>query len=670
MVAPGSDAAMSAQPPYPHAAPPPGYVPANSPQQTGTPALARRAVLPLTLLHVALSILIFVAPIALLAAGDRDPSPASVWAHFRDGGWGMWLITLVQMFLVGISAALGAMMIRGMRIPGAALFTLALGPFAAAMLGTLASFRIIMGAISGASVDPSQKARILAQGLSELSNLYVYGGLGAAFAMYLAGLAAAFTLITIDPAALGPTSPSKLWMAGPAVGTIAAIAAIGARIALRQSLGGLDGLVIFGLLNIGALSALSSRPLAALLAARNDEESGRAWRLLLVAAFAFAAAMLLVDRAEIAAILRRPLEAISGESVDPSQRATILGALNSELHGRSIVMIIDALGCFAAFAAPLLAGLAATKKFSISIAVAGVAALLIVSAAWLTGSRIEGAISSRRDALVVLEKSIALRGITLPVKRDIGRAFPFAGAPGLDVQRDGTVADDRVTDGKSEEEEDSDGNPTITVASDGALPFELFTQKLIPALPTASSALTLGLLVAPARRYDYSALGAYAGLLGSDLEMIEVRFDDTIADGLPTGSTRGSSSGYSVHPREPRDLALGVLVDADKARLYVLSAKAPGAGALLVETLPIDDTEAGDAARKTILATVARAHPGLGTLVIAPGPTETMGHITNLIASILAGLDGARLDLVLTSDRAGLEALPTAAKRAAIKPSR
>jgi len=37
-----------------------------------------------------------------------------------------------------------------------------------------------------------------------------------------------------------------------------------------------------------------------------------------------------------------------------------------------------------------------------------------------------------------------------------------------------------------------------------------------------------------------------------------------------------------------------------------------------------------------------------------------MEHITSLIASILAGLDNPRIDVVITADRAGLEGLPTA----------
>jgi hypothetical protein len=651
---------MSAQPPYPYPDPSAGALPGNPALRAAPPELARRGVLPFTLVHVALSTLIFLAPLTLLSAGGSNPSPMLVWSLFREGGWGMWLITLGLMFLVLISAVLGALMIRGKRVPGAALFILALGPFSAALLGTLASLRMITGAISGISVDPSQKARILAQGLSEMSNLTVYGGLGAAFAMYLAGHAAGLTLIAIDPAPLGPTPPSKAWIAGPIVGGIAAIASLAVRIALHQPIGGLGALAIFGLLNVGVLAAFAGRSLPALFASGNDEESSRAWRLLLVAAFAFAAAMLFLDRAETAAMIRNPLGAISGQSVDPSQRAAILGELGAELHGRSIVMIVDAFGCFAIFAASLLTGLAVTRKFSLSVAFAGVAALLIFGAAALTGSRTEGAVSSQRDGLIALEKAIVARGITLPIQRATGGASAFSGAPGVSIQRDGTVVDDRTGGG---EQEELDPDATITVAADAALPFELFASKLVPAALKGSSPHRLDLVVAPARRYDYSALGPYAGLVGSDLQAIEAGFDDKIGDGIPAAPAHRSSWDYGGRARESGTGALGVLVDADKARLYTFSAKAPNAGTLLAETLPIEDTAAGDTARAAILAEVARSHPGLGTMVIAPGPTETMGPITNLISSIVAGVEAARLDLVITSDRAGLEALPAGAAR-------
>jgi hypothetical protein len=656
LVAPGSDGAMSAQPPYPFAAPPPGYVPASSAPRP----LARRAVLPLTLLHVALSGLIVFAPIVLLGAGDRSPAPMHLWQHFREGGWGMWLITLLLMFLALLSAVLGALMIRGKRVPGAVIFTLAFSPFAAAMIGTLTSLRHILDAISGASIDPSQRARILAEGLSETSNLYVYGGVGASFAMYLAGLAAAFTLITIDPDPLGPISTSKAWIAGPIAGVASAILAVAARILHHQSLGGLDLLVVFGLLTVGLIAALAAQPLPALIAARNDDEAGPAWRLLLVAAFAFAAAMLLLDRASMAALDRRMLDAISGESIDPSQRATILAVTGEEMHGRLVVMIVDALGCLAAFSAPLIAGLAAKKKFSIAGAIAGAAALLMFAAALGTGSRIDSGASREREAMVAMEKSLISRGITLPVGRIVGRSASFSGAAGLSMQRDGAVVDAR-------DAEDTYGRETVPLAVDAALPFELFASKLAPALGKAGTSRTLGLVVAPQQRYDYSRLGAYGGLLGSDLQMIEVQFDDQITDGLPTGarSSRGSYGGYAPDPVEGRDRALGVLVDADKARLFVFSTKAPTAGLLLSEALPIEDTAAGDTARASVLSTVAKAHPGLGTVVIAPGSGETMGQLTGLLTSIVDGLDDSRLDLVITPDRAGLEALPAGGARAA-----
>jgi len=644
---------MSAQ--HPSASPgfPPGDGSAYSAPAAGPGPLARRAVLPLTLVHVALSGLIIFAPIVLLASGSSSPAPLRIWQYFREGGWGMWVVTLFQMLLALLSAVLGALMIRGKRVPGAVLFTLALGPFAVALLGTLSSHRMIVGAISGASVDASQKARILAMGISELSSLSIYGAIGAGFAMYLAGLAATLTLVTIDPAPLGPPPPSNAWIAGLAAGFIAAIAATVARIALGISVGGLDILVVFGLLTVGGFASLAARPLPALIAARNDDEAGPAWRLLLVAAFAFAAAMLFIDHAATSATLRLVLGAISGQSVDPSQRARILMELVPVQNGRPIVMIIDAAGCLAAFAAPLVAGLAARKKIAIDTIVAAIAATLIASLALLTGSRLEGSVSERYELVVKAERSFVASGITLPVAQEAEQAVALSGALDFTVKRDGTVSDERSQIDK----DDTYRRDPIAVAADVALPFELFTSKLVPALPHGSSERALGLVIAPAERHDLTALGPYAGLIGSDLQMFAVRFEAALADGLPIDSTRGSTRGYYPSPAATHESALGVIVDADKARLVSFPTRGVAAGVLLTDTLPVDDTPAANAERRRVLVNIKATILDLGALVLAPAPGDTMGHVVALLGSILAGLDGPSFNVVLTSDRAALEQL-------------
>jgi hypothetical protein len=620
-----------------------------------SPPLARRAVVPLMLVQIALSGLIIFAPIVLLASGGGTAAPHRIYEHFREGGWGMWLITLLQMVLALASAAVGALMIRGNRIPAAILFVFALGPFTVGLLGTLTGHRMIMGAISGASVDASQRARIYAQGISEVSNLSVYGGIGAAFAMYLAGLAAALSLVTIDPAPLGPPPPSNAWIAGPIAGVAAAIVAVAARIALHIPALGLDVLIVFGLLTVGLLAGLVSRPLPALVAARNDDEAGPAWRVLLVAAFAFAAAMIFLDRAAAASTLRAVLGAMSGQSVDPSQRTRLLMEILPAIHGRPIVMILDAAGCLAAFSAPLVAGLAAKKKISIAVVLAAVSAALVAGLAMLTGSRIEGSISEQHEAVAGAERSLAAHGVALPVSRRLERSLSLSGTPDFSVKRDGTVSDDRSQLAR----EDPYGRGTIAVASDGALPFELFTTKLIPAVAKAVTARGLGLVIAPAERRDHSELGPYAGLLGSDLQMIELRFDDKLGDGLPARSDTDASGGY----RDPSDshfgAALGLLVDADRARLVSFPGASPAAGLPLVETLPIDDSAAAETERSRFFVAFKRAHPDLGTVVLAPLPGDPMARVTALLGSLGASLDNSNVDLMITADRAALERMTT-----------
>src|SRR5262245_41934102 len=83
----------SAGPAYP--VPPPGF----GPPSARTPLLPRRGPLLLTLLLIPLLGFVFFAPFVLLIAGDSHPAPHRMWMYFREGGWGMWAVTLCQMLL-------------------------------------------------------------------------------------------------------------------------------------------------------------------------------------------------------------------------------------------------------------------------------------------------------------------------------------------------------------------------------------------------------------------------------------------------------------------------------------------------------------------------------------------------------------------------------------------
>jgi hypothetical protein len=249
---------------------PPGYtgspfpgVPAPPPPKT---ELARRAVIPLILAHVAVVGPVVIMPVLFLGMGSRSFRPQMIYEHFKEGGWGMWGITALLPFIALAILVLGIFMIRGKRIPGAIPFFIALGPYPVALLGALAGEHTIMGAISGASVDASQKGRILGEGMSELSNLFVYGGAAAAFASYAAAMGAILALFTIDPAPLAPAPKSAGWIIAMPAGLVAAILAGVLRAALHISPTGLDFLVLFGMLTIGLLAGGAGKVLPALVA--------------------------------------------------------------------------------------------------------------------------------------------------------------------------------------------------------------------------------------------------------------------------------------------------------------------------------------------------------------------------------------------------------------------
>ena len=158
-------------------------------------------------------------PVLLAVAGH---GAAGGWRIFKDGGAWMWLLLLCDLGAPIALAVVGAFVLRGWRVPSGLLFAGAAMPFAAALLGAWAEGRVVLGALSGESVDPEQKARILAEGIGESMSTDIFGGFIACGAAIVAAVAAASAVASIDIAAATREGPKP-----PAFGVIGA-AAVGA----------------------------------------------------------------------------------------------------------------------------------------------------------------------------------------------------------------------------------------------------------------------------------------------------------------------------------------------------------------------------------------------------------------------------------------------------------
>src|SRR5690349_16602607 len=114
---------------YPQMPPPYPVMPGYEPRPQAAALLPRRAgVLLILALVVLIAIAVWSPPFALLIGVSR-PGPASLWEHFKEGGFGMWLVTLLLWILAAAFSVLGGLSIRGRRIPMEILLGLALLPF-------------------------------------------------------------------------------------------------------------------------------------------------------------------------------------------------------------------------------------------------------------------------------------------------------------------------------------------------------------------------------------------------------------------------------------------------------------------------------------------------------------------------------------------------------------
>lgn len=288
--------------------------------------LPRARLMPLTIAIGVTAFLALVVPWLLF--GVVGHGGAGAWRMFRNGGWPMYLILLSGVVTPILVAVLGAFVVRGKRMPAGVLFVCASIPFALALFGAWIGQKLVVGAISGESVDPEQKARILAEGIAESMSNDIFGGLVACGVAIVASMAAASAAASIDVALAArgaPTPPSRSGAIGAsAAGCVWLVATLVVGVIRLKSAGVTVFLPVLPLLVLVPFAVVAARGASVVHGWHDRDEGSRIAGALLVAAVSALFGVLALQRGLEATFTSKALEAIAGESIDPSQRLRIL----------------------------------------------------------------------------------------------------------------------------------------------------------------------------------------------------------------------------------------------------------------------------------------------------------------------------------------------------------
>ena len=117
---------------------------------------------------------------------------SNAWHHFQAGGWAMWVIVIWVGLSFGVVFVLTSWLRRlwqrrsELQQKTWVLAAVLAGIGLVGAWGTLLGLAKAFAAVGGESIDPSQKARILAEGISEAMNCTAFGilfGLPSALAL-------------------------------------------------------------------------------------------------------------------------------------------------------------------------------------------------------------------------------------------------------------------------------------------------------------------------------------------------------------------------------------------------------------------------------------------------------------------------------------------------------
>ena len=439
----------------------------------------RARLVPLTVLVGIVAFLAIVMSLAIFVGIGGGMTGA--WRLFRNGGWPMWFILVSDLFAPILIAVLGAFVLRGKRVPAGLLFVATAIPFVLGLFGAWIGHRLVIDAVSGESVDPEQKARILAEGFAETMSCDMLAGIVVCGAGIVASVAAASALASIDTALAFRGEPS----AKPSsFGAIGAGACGGVWILATLVVGGLrlksaDAIVllpVLPLLLIVPFAALAGRGAAAVRGWHDRAEGSRMAGALLVAGASAVLGVLALQRCIEASYASRALSAISGESVDPSQRLRILAYAVDAGRLAPVSYAVHAVLGTATFGLALAPALGSGKHPATPSAIVTVVVGLLLAVGTL-------AISSKREsvtrACAEAARASMPNNVQLPAIVEALSDSRRGGAYGtrIVVPKDATSTE-APTPSPPPSSSDSDSSPQYTIFADKAATIAMVRARL------------------------------------------------------------------------------------------------------------------------------------------------------------------------------------------------
>jgi hypothetical protein len=275
--------------------------------------------------------------------------------YFRNGGWGMFLLVAVSIAVAVACAVAGTFAVRGHRLGTAVAVAVPIVPAVLGIALGAASLRRTFAAGLGIDADPDLGVRILAAGLGESDVLPAYGCLLAAIACGASACALLGGGATVDRRPHAAPA-GKAWTAPLVLGMVAFLAAVALRLVFRTG-GTTLLLVVPSIVMTTGLACAAAFNAPLVREWREPREADRWVATLLAAALLAGGGLALLEIGAAFLSEARGLGAISGEAVDPSQRAMILALLADEQQTYRVLAAVDGLFAFVVVATVGLAGL-------------------------------------------------------------------------------------------------------------------------------------------------------------------------------------------------------------------------------------------------------------------------------------------------------------------------
>jgi hypothetical protein len=493
------------------------------PTAPGLP-LPRTALGAFTGVVIAVSILAAFFPWLLLLG----KGPGDAWRTFREGGLGMWFLALLDFALPVALGIAGAVVVRGKRVPSGLFFGVAVIPFFVSILFGWLALRLVDGALVNGAVDPLLALRIDAAGMSEALALDRFGGFITCGAALIGAVALAGAVASIDVAAAarsdGQQRPasSSVFGAATLVSGAAWLVAILVLTALRiRTVGPICIWMFFVVATLVPLAVFAARAAPVLRTWHDPIEARRAAGGLLVAGLAAMLAVMVFERAILARTGSDVFGAVSGEHIDPSQRARILMELVEARKWTAIAYGIHAVLGGATFALAVAASIGPGRlPISPSTVMAASLGVFVLAATFGLGA----ARTRSTERIAAQTVNPAPKGVTLPVlAAEVDEVKRGSGVP-IVVRADGSSIDElhgSIPCGAS----------SVMVFGDRMATLDMLAKKI------GAAPCTLELVFAGSVEIDRTLdmrLGDLAPFARDEVATIGLQYDNRMPSSFPT----------------------------------------------------------------------------------------------------------------------------------------